>query len=44
MGNRRQKPEEIVTKLHKVDVLIGQGQSRLEAIRKIGVTEQTYSR
>ena len=32
MSNKRPKPEEIVTKLHQVEVLIGQGLSRLDAI------------
>ncbi|MEM9912732.1 MAG: IS3 family transposase [Pseudomonadota bacterium] len=44
MANKRPKPEEIVTKLRQVEVLTGQGMSRLDAIRQIGVTEQTYYR
>ena len=44
MANKRPKPEEIVTKLRQVEVLIGQGLSRLDAIRQIGVAEQTYCR
>ena len=44
MANKRPKPEEIVTKLRQVEVLMGQGLSRLDAIRQIGVVEQTYSR
>ena len=44
MANKRPKPEEIVTKLRQVEVLIGQGLSRLDAIRQIGVVEQTYYR
>jgi len=42
MANKRPKPEEIVPKLRQVEVLIGQGKSRLDAIRAIGVVEQTY--
>jgi hypothetical protein len=42
MANKRPKPEEIVTKLRQVEVLTGQGMPRLDAIRQIGVTEQTY--
>ena len=42
MANRRPKPEEIVSKLRQVEVLLGQGMSRLDAIRQIGVVEQTY--
>ena len=44
MANKRPKPEEIVTKLRQVDVLVGQGKTRIDAIRSIGVTEQTYYR
>ena len=44
MANKRAKPEEIVTKLRQVEVLVGQGMARADAIRQIGVTEQTYYR
>ena len=44
MANRRPKPEEIVIKLRQVDVLVGQGKARIDAIRSIGVSEQTYYR
>ena len=44
MANKRPKPEEIVSKLRQVEVLMGQGISRLDAIRQIGVVEQTYYR
>ena len=44
MTNKRPKPEEIVSKLPQVEVLMGQGMSRLDAIRPIGVVEQTYYR
>jgi putative transposase len=44
MANKHHKPEEIVTKLRQVEVLVGQGQARIDAIREIGVTEQTYYR
>ena len=44
MANKRPKPEEIVTKLRQVEVLTGQGMPRLDAIRQIGVTEQTFYR
>ena len=33
MANKRPKPEEIVTKLRQVDVLVGQGKARIGAIR-----------
>jgi putative transposase len=44
MASYKHKPEEIVTKLRQVEVLVGQGQSRLDAIRSIGIVEQTYYR
>ena len=44
MSNKRPKPEEIVSKLRQVEVLMGQGIARLDAIRQIGVVEQTYYR
>ena len=44
MANKRPKPEEIVSKLRQVEVLMGQGMSRLDAIRQIGVVEQPYYR
>jgi len=44
MANKRPKPEEIVSKLWQVEVLMGQGIARLNAIRQIGDVEQTYYR
>jgi len=44
MANKRHKPEEIVQKLRQVDVLVGQGMQRLDAIREVRITEQTYYR
>ena len=44
MGSKRHKPEEIVAKLRQVEILTGQGKSIAEAVRSIGVTEQTYFR
>ena len=42
MGIKRHKPEEIVSKLRQVEVLVGQGMPRIDAIRQISVVEQTY--
>lgn len=42
MGNKRPRPEEIVTKLQQVEVLTGQAMPRLDAIRQIGLTEPTF--
>jgi len=39
MGIKRHIPEEIVTKLHQVEVLVGQGMARIDAIRKIRIAE-----
>jgi hypothetical protein len=36
---KRHKPEEIVAKPRRVDVLVSQGQSIADAVRGIGVTE-----
>ena len=44
MSRKRHKPEEIVSKLRQVDVLVAQGTPVAEAIRAIGVTEVTYYR
>jgi len=44
MARKRHKPEEIVAKLRRVDVLVSQGQSVADAVRGIGVTEVTYYR
>jgi len=41
---QRHTPEEIITKLRQVDVLVSQGQSVADAVRSIGVTEVTYYR
>ena len=39
MAIKRNKPDEIVTKLRQVEVLVGQGKARIDAIREIGVTK-----
>jgi transposase len=44
MANKRHKPEEIVTKLRQVEVLVGQGMARIDAIRQVRIVEQTYYR
>ena len=44
MGIKRHKPEEIVTKLRQVEVLVGQGVARIDAIRQVCIVEQTYYR
>ena len=44
MGIKRHRPKEIVMKLRQVKVLVGQGMARIDAIRQISITEQTYYR
>jgi len=44
MGIRRHKPEEIVAKLRQVEVLVGQGMTRIDAIREVQITEQRFYR
>jgi len=44
MARKRYRPEEIVAKLRQVDVLVSQGQSVVDAVRSIGVTDVTYYR
>ena len=41
MATKRDKTVEIVTKLRQVDVPVGQGQPRIDAIRQVQITEQT---
>ena len=44
MAVKRPRPEQIVVKLPQVEGLLGQGMPRIDAIRQIGLTEQTYHR
>ncbi len=44
MANKHHKPEEIVAKLRQVEVLVGQGMARIDAIREVNFTEQTFYR
>jgi hypothetical protein len=44
VAGTRYKPEEIVAKLRQVDVLVSQGQSVVDAVWSIGVTDVTYYR
>src|SRR5919199_4987314 len=44
MSRKRHKPEEIVSKLRQVDVLLAQGRPVADVVRSIGVTEVTYYR
>ena len=42
MARRGYTPEQIIGKLREVDVLVNQGHSVGEAVRKIGVSDHTY--
>lgn len=44
MPRKRHKPEEIVSKLRQVDVMVAQGHSVADAVRSIGVSDVTYHR
>lgn len=44
MATKRHKPEEIVSKLRQVKVLVGQRMLRTDAIRQVRITEQIYYR
>ncbi len=39
---KRAKPEEIIAKLREVEVRLSRGETTSQAVRAIGVTEQTY--
>ena len=44
MAGKTEEPEEIVSKLQQVEVLQGQGMTIADAVRQIGVTQQTFYR
>ena len=44
MTKRRYSPEEIISKLREAEVLLSQGNTVVEAARKLGIAEQTYYR
>ena len=44
MARKRYKPEEIIAKLRETEVLLSQGQTTSQAVRGLGITEQTYYR
>ncbi len=44
MAIKRSQVEDIVTNLQWVEVLVGQSMPRIDAIRQISMTEQTYYR
>ena len=44
MAKKGYAPEQIINKLREAEILLNQGSSVGEAVRKIGVTQQTYYR
>ena len=44
MAGKREKPEDIVLKLRQGEVLQGQGLSIGDAVRQVGITQQSYYR
>jgi len=44
MGRQHFTVEQIIVKLREVELYCGQGKTIAEAVRQIGVTEQTYYR
>ena len=44
MGRQRFTPEQIISKLREVEVLVGRGSTAVEACRQIGISEQTLYR
>ena len=44
MGRRRHTPEQVINKLREAEVAIAEGSTVAEAIRRIGVTQQTFYR
>ena len=44
MGAKRFKPEEIISKLREAEVLLSEGVSVGEVVRRLGMTQVTYYR
>ena len=44
MPRRRYSPGQIIHKLREAEVLLSQGQTVQEAVRQLGIAEQTYYR
>ncbi|MBB3713289.1 transposase-like protein [Limimaricola variabilis] len=44
MGGKREKPKDIVLKLRQIEVLHGQGMPVADAVRQVGITQQSYYR
>jgi len=44
MAKKRFDPEQVVTKLRQIEVLMGEGQSLQQGLREGGITDATYYR
>ncbi len=44
MGKNTCQPEQIITKLREAEVRLSKGQTVVEIVRQMGITEQTYYR
>ena len=44
MRKKEFTPEQIITMLREAEVLLSQGSTAAETVRKLGITEQTYYR
>ena len=44
MGGKREKPDDIVLKLRQIEVLHSQGMPVADAVRQVGITQQSYYR
>jgi hypothetical protein len=42
MPRRRHTPEQIIRKLREAEVELAKGQTTVDVVRKLGITEQTY--
>jgi transposase-like protein len=44
MARKRFTSEQIITKLREAEILVNQGSTVIQAVRKLGISEQTYYR
>ncbi len=44
MPRKRHTPEQIIRKLREAEVELAKGQTTIDVVRKLGITEQTYYR
>ncbi len=44
MPRKRNTPEQIIRKLREAEVELAKGQTTVDVVRKLGITEQTYYR